>query len=494
MTIHVLQSRTRHAIFIVSLIALMFNWGVAQERTKEFTLEDLFVGSKFSGKGISGFRWYDGGKSFTYLETDTSSQLNDIWKCDVSSGVRSKIVRAADLVVKKGAAPFSIGNYAWSPDEKSILFTGTLTARRMKSGGNFFLYDLSRKTFKQLTQTDLEQMNIKFSPDGKSIGFVRADNLFTIDLEDGRETQLTFDGAKHVFNGHFDWVYEEEFSIIDGWQWSPDGKYIAYWQIDENREPEFPVVNFLPLYQEMTRQRYPKAGMPNGIVKIGIISLESKRTVWADIGAPLDSTQDIYIPRMRWTNTPGTLSVERLNRHQNRLDLTFVDAATGKATVILTETSNAWIDLHDDPTFLKKSDEFLWLSSRDGFLHFYLYKNNGTLVRQLTQGRWDVDRLVDVDERAGVLYFQAGISSPINREIYTVGLDGKGFSRITKDVGTNEASFAPNHSVFLHTFSDANTPSRISLRRKDGSLVRVVETGAIPALDDYTMSPKTFFT
>ncbi|MBI1804626.1 MAG: S9 family peptidase [Ignavibacteriae bacterium] len=466
----------------------------AQERNKEFTLEDIFTSSKFNGKEINGFQWYDGGKSFTYIEMDTATKQTDIWIYDVVSGKRSKFVNAGDLVLQKGETPFSIGNYTWSPDKEKILFTGTLAARRLKSGGNFFLYDLKKKHFIQLTRSELEQMNTKFSPDGKLIGFVRENNLFTLNVEDGTETQLTFDGAQHILNGHFDWVYEEEFSIIDGWQWSPDGKYIAYWQIDENREPSFPVINFLPLYQDITYQRYPKAGERNAIIRIGILSLETKKTAWADIGAPLDSTQDTYIPRIRWTNKPGLLAVERLNRHQNKLDLTFVDATSGIARIILTETSDTWLDLRDDLTFLKKSDEFIWSSDRDGFLHLYRYKTDGTLINQVTQGRWDIDHLIGVDERSGTVYFQAGITSPINREVYSVGLDGKHFRRITKEEGTNDASFSPDYSVFLHTFSDVNTPSRMSLRKNDGSLLHVAETGTIVALDDYTIRPKIFFT
>lgn len=468
--------------------------GVAQERTKEFTVEDIFGTSKFISKSIRGVQWIEGGKAYSYLETDTTTKSTDIWRYEVATGSKSKLVSAEKLVAKEGDKPYRIQNYIWSPDEKKILFTGTLVARGVKSGDNFYLYDRAAEKFRQLTNTDQQQVNVKFSPDSRMIGFVRANNIFVMDVETNKETQLTFDGAEHVLNGHFDWVYEEEFGIIDGWQWSPDGKHIAYWQLDENRVPEFPIMDFLPLHQNIGRMRYPKAGDPNSIVRIGVVSLESKRTQWMDIGEPLDSTQDTYVARIQWTNKPNLLAIQKVNRRQNRLDLMLADVATGKSKTILTEVEKTWIDVRDDLLFLKKSDQFIWSSERDGFLHLYLYDLNGKLIRQLTQGKWAVERLYGVDEEKGIVYFSASVTSPLERDVYAVNLNGKGFRRITRETGTSSANFAPDYSVFLHTYSDVNTPPRMSLRKSDGTLIRMVEEGAIDALKEYTISPKTFFT
>ncbi len=485
--------------FIAIILAVSCPWAqgsgrTVPERTKEFTIDDIFVKGKFTTKGIRGFQWIDHGKAYSSLETDTSLKQTNLWRYDVASGKKTELVAARNLVLKEGEQPFSIQNYVWSNDGKKILLTGSLAARSLKSGGNFFLFELGNKKFRQLTNSAEEQMNVKFSPDGSTIGFVRGNNLFVHRLDDDTETQLTFDGGPHLLNGHFDWVYEEEFGLIDGWQWSPDGKYIAYWQIDESREPEFPIMNFLPLHEEVSTMRYPKAGDRNGIVRIGILDLESRKTVWADIGAPLDTTQDTYVPRIKWTNRSATLAVERLNRRQNKLELTFVDASTGRSSVVLTEAEQTWIDVRDELTFLKKQDQFVWSSERDGYLHLYLYGMDGKLIRQLTQGRWDVERLNGVDESSETVYFTAGIVSPLGREVYAVGLDGKGFRRITKEDGSNSANFAPDFFVFLHTFTDVNTPSKLSLRRNDGTLIRVVDDGTIGALSEYAISPQTFFT
>jgi dipeptidyl-peptidase-4 len=477
-------------ILLLSALALQ-----AQERFKEFTVDDIWTSGKFTGRGIRGFQWIEGGKAYSYLETDTARKQTDLWRCDVASGKKRVLVSGSKLVLKEGDAAFTVQNYIWSPSGKQVLFTGTLAARSLKTGGNFFLYDLPGASFRQLTHSTEEQVNVKFSPDGSSIGFVRANNIFVLDLASGNETQLTFDGSEHVFNGKFDWVYEEEFSIIDGWQWSPDSRRIAYWQLNELRVPEFPIMTFLPLHQDVSRMRYPKAGDPNSIVRVGIVSLGEKNTVWADIGAPADSSQDTYVPYMKWTNDPDVLSVVRLNRKQNHIDLTLVNAASGAAKIILTESSDTYIDA-DWPvlTFLKKSRQFLWSSERDGFDHLYLYDLDGKLVRQITQGRWDVESVNGVDERKQTVYFTAGIINPMEREVYAVGLDGKDFRKVTKERGSSGANFSPDFSVFVHSFSDVNTPPKSFLRKADGSLIRVLTEGTIDALKDYKLSPKTFFT
>src|ERR1041384_7444247 len=239
--------------------------------------------------------------------------------------------------------------------------------------------------------------------------------------------------------------------------------------------------------------RYPKAGDPNGIVRIGIVDIGTKKTVWADICAPLDTSQHTYVPRMKWTTTPAVLAVLRLNRHQNKLELSLVDAEKGTAQVILTETEKTWVDVNDDFVFLKKTDGFVWWSERDGYGHLYLFDMHGKLIRQLTQGRWDVEKLNGVDEASGRLFFTAGIVSPLNREIYSVGLDGKGFKRIIAEDGSSSANFAPDFSCFVHNFTDVNTPTKQSLRRSDGTLIRVIDDGSIKGLADYKVSPQTFF-
>ena len=488
-----MKCTVRSRALLFSSLILIFSTIVVAGAKKQLTLEDLTSGFRFIGHPVRGLQWIEKGEAYSYLETDTSSKHINIWRYDVRSGKKSIVVDAANLVEKKGERPFVIRNYAWSPDESKILFTGTLPARAVKSGGNFYLYDVQKGVFSPLTRTEAEQMNVKFSPNGKMIGFVRANNLMVLDLESGTEMQVTSDGSEHVMNGHFDWVYEEEFGIIDGWQWSPDSKSIAYWHLDENRVPDFPIMNFIPLRQEITRQRYPVPGDPNSMVRIGVVAIDSKQTVWMDLGVPYDSTQDLYIPRIRWT-PDGRLLIQRLNRHQNQLDLLLADPTTGKSKILFTETSDTWVNVLNDDVCLKKSDRLLWLSSRDGYTHLYLYDLEGKLLQQLTAGKWDVDHVVGVDEEKGVVYFIADVTSPLDRDLYSVKLTGTGFARVTKETGNHSINPSPGMKYFIDTYSDATTPDRISILSESGSVIRVLDDGKIPALSEYDLSPQTFFT
>ncbi len=471
----------------------------AQQRGKEFTVDDIYASRKFTSERFRSMRWIEGGKAASYLETDTATKVTNIWRYDVADGSTSVLVAGTDLKLPGAEKPIDVENYIFSKDERKVLFTGTLTARRLKTGGDFYLWDRDHEVLKQLTDTRDEQLNVKFSHDGKKIGFVRNENLVVLDLESGFEKQLTFDGGGHVLNGHFDWVYEEEFGIIDGWRWSPDDRRIAFWQLDENRVPEFPIVDFLPLHQELETMRYPKSGDPNSIVRIGVVDASTEGggrppVTWLDIGAPADSTQDVYIPRMEWTTDPTGLSVQKLNRLQNRLELLLFNVETGALRTLLTESSDTWVEMRNDLEFLEKSDAFLWTSERDGYRHLYLYDMEGRLIRQLTKGTWEVDNVPGVDEEKGVVYFTAGVTSPLDRDLYSVKLDGTGMKRITTETGVHSINFTPDFSVYRESFSDANTPARTALFRADGSLIRVLADGKIEALNEYVISPMKFFT
>ena len=270
----------------------------------------------------------------------------------------------------------------------------------------------------------------------------------TIDIASGVEHQLTTDGAEHIINGKFDWVYEEEFEISDGWQWSPDSRHIAFWRLDENRVPEYTLTEWDSLHLQLIPMRYPKAGEPNSIVKIGVVDIQSSSMQWMDLG----TNDDIYIPRMQWTLDPTVLSIQRMNRGQNVLELLYADVSTGTTRAVLKETDDKWVDVTNDLTFLKDG-KFVWPSERDGYRHLYLYRNDGTLLNQITKGKWEVESFYGVDEKAGVSIIPPLRCRPLERYIYKIQLDGKNKKRLTATAGTHAGNFSPTFQYFLDTYS-----------------------------------------
>ena len=488
----------KHTIkFILVLLFIFGNQlSFTQQRTKTYTIEDIYNNvPAFQTKSVRGIQWIENGKAYSFLETDTSTKRTNVMRYDVESGKKSLLIDANKLKMKGDTTAFSIQNYFWSKDERYIIFTGSLAARSLKTGGNFFLYDVKNDEFTQVTHSDKEQMVIQFSPDSKTIGFVRANNIFVYDIASKTETQLTADGNEHVLNGHFDWVYEEEFSIINGWQFSNDGKYIAYWQLDENRVPEFPINDFLPTHQDVSKMRYPKAGDKNSIVRIGVIDISKKENRWIDIGEPFDSTQDTYIPRIQWTGKANELSYQKLNRAQNKVELHFADVTTGNTKLILSDSSKTWVESEtSNPRFLKNGKGFLWTSERDGFNHIYFYDMNGKLLRQLTKGNYDVQSISTVDEKNELVYFTAGNPTPMEKQLFAVELDGGEVKRILQSKGTHNINFSPDCKYFIDSYSDANTPTKISLFNAKGKLVRTIEENVVKAFEEYPYSQKEFFT
>lgn len=487
-----MRLRSRFAVLLVVFLARSSIQSIGAQ-TKDLTLDDIFNSQKFAPISVSGIHWMKDGRHYSFYEYDTSTKATVIRMYSAKDKSRKLILSTTSLKMPEGEPPFQFESYDWSPDEKQILFISAPPERqylsRLTPAGNFFLYDLAAHAFRRLTDVTEPQYHPKFSPDGKSLGFVRSNNIYAIDIATGSERAITKDGSQHIINGRFDWVYEEEFGISDGWQWSPDGKRIAFWRLDENREPEYVMTQWDSLHLQLTPMRYPKAGEANSIVKIGVFDLSVNVTRWMDIGL----NDDIYIPRMAWTLYSDTLSIQRMNRAQDTLDLLFADVTTGKSRVVLTETDEKWVDVHDALTFLTDS-RFLWLSERDGFRHFYLYKSDGSLVNQVTAGNWEVDECYGVDAKENVLYYSSTEQSPLERQVYKIRLNGKKKFQLTTAAGTHAARFSPSFEYFLDTFSDVSTPSRLSLIDKEGQVVALIVANSVPILHDYRLGKTTFFT
>ncbi|PIO48599.1 MAG: S9 family peptidase [[Chlorobium] sp. 445] len=476
------------------VFSLIFLWisthSFAQE--KSFTLEEIFKSRKLLPRFVQGFNWFSG-TTYAAIEADEATKTVSIVLVNALSGEKEVLARSEDL--KFLGRPIDFAHFEISSDKEHILLTGALPARRLKTGGEVYLYSRKTNLVTKLSRIKGDYEIVKLSPDGKKVGYVRNKNLFVYDIATGRETQLTRDGNANILNGVFDWVYEEEFSIIDGWQWSPDSKHIAFWRLDQSQVPEFKITQYDSLYLSFLEYRYPKAGDKNSLVKIGVVSVDSRRP--QPVFIDLAENTDIYIPRLDWLPDSKRLAYQRLNRQQNVLELFFYDLEQKSSRLVLTERSDAWVEVENNGYyFLKNSDAFIWSSDRDGYQHFYLYGYDGVLKAQLTRGDFDDDALLYVDEPNQTLYFTSAKDSPLERHLYSVKFDGSQMQKLTSEPGTHSAEFSPDGSLYYHTYSSVSTPPKFYLRKKDGSLVRELENNAAleKTLSEYRMGKAQFLT
>jgi dipeptidyl-peptidase-4 len=386
-----------------------------------------------------------------------------------SSGRREVLVPVARLVPPGSTAPLEIADYSWSPDGQQLLvFTDTRRVWRTNSRGDYWVLDLGTSALRKLGKgaPPSTLMFAKFSPDGRRVGYVRENNLYIEDLADGSVTQLTRDGSKTLVNGTFDWVYEEELGLRDGWRFSPDGRSVAFWQVDASGVKEFTLVNnTAALYPTLTTFPYPKAGETNSAVRVGVVSAEGGDVRWMDVpGDPRNQ----YLARMDWAASSTEIVLQRLNRLQNTLDVMIGDAATGRVRAILTERDEAWVDVGDDFRWLAKGQGFTWLSERDGWKRVYTFGRSGGELSAVTPAGTDVIQVQEVDERGGFVYYVASPDNPTQKYLFRARLDGRGQpERLTpaSEPGTHSYQVSPDGRWAFHTYSRFDDPPVTDLVR-----------------------------
>ena len=414
---------------------------------------------------------------------------HDIYRHVVATGEESLILDGAAL--RHDGKPVSMTAYQTTGMQNTLLITGpTRQIWRHSYVAAYFLYDIDEKELRPLAKGDPNLQNVTLSPDGERVAFARDNNLFVADVESGEATALTDDGSDNMLNGVFDWVYEEEFGRADAYRWSPDGKFIAYWKTDQTRVKVYTLLDEIPHYSVPTALKYPKVGEQNAIVRIGVVDVENGETVFMDLGA----NDDIYIPRIEWTNRAHTLALQRLNRTQNHLELLLADTRSGKTRRILSDKNDTWIDVTDDFVFLSGKDRFIWTSEKSGWRHIYLNDYDGTEIAALTSGEWEVGSVIGVDDERGFVYFYGKKDSPTEHQIYRVKLDGSGFEQISTELTWHTGEFAPDFRHYVGFSSDIRTPTQVVLRTGDGKAVRMLEKNAIPALAEFNMVYPEFMT
>ena len=452
----------------------------------ELTIDRLFDAPALAGPTVVGLKISPDGSRVTYLKgkADDKNRL-DLWEYNIRDGVARVMVDSRELAPKsetlsdeerarrerqRTAALSGILEYTFSPSGDAVLFP---------LSGKLYYYPLAKTKAKSrpalnFIDTHGFATDATVSPAGGHLAYVRDQNLYSYDLATQQEKPLTSDGGGTIKNGMAEFVAQEEMDRSTGYWWAPDGKHIAFARVDES--PIKVTERFEIAADNVTTfsQRYPATGGPNVLIRLGVVDINTGAVVWVDLG----QDQDFYLARINWLPDGKTLAVQRESRDQKKLDLLFAEIDTGKARVVLTETSSTWIDLNDELTFLKKSREFLWASRRDGYTHLYLYDYEGHLIRQLTAGPWEVDdfrkrAILGLDEKSRSVYFSATEKSPTERHLYSTSLDSSDphtVHRITQQEGVHGIAMSPDASFYIDTFVASRQPTQVSLRAIDGSL------------------------
>ena len=418
-------------------------------------------------KGLAGFAWRDGSHA-TWVKTDGqgAGARSSLVEVDAATGKVSELTGPlfppAEPSAPAGEKPkaLSFGGAQWSPKGDALL---------LSSGGDLWLFTPATKSLKRLTSSPGEEEATTFSPDGAKVSFVRGNDLHVVELATGREARLTTTGTDTVLNGKLDWVYQEELAgrrAGRAYSWAPDSTAIAYLRLDQVRVPTYPIVDFLPTNGKVLPQRYPKAGDPNSVPSVHVVGLNGKETA-----AVTFSPDDLYVaPELAWTADSRQLCYLVLDRPQTRLEVRLVPRAGGTSRTLLVETDPAWINSIEPPRFLEDGS-FVFASERTGFIHVYRYARDGRLLNAVTKGEWAVDRTWEIDEGKATVLFVGTEKDPRERHVYSVGLDGTGFARVTSGRGSHSFDLAPGGKYWLHVFSDLETPPKSDLVAADGRTV-----------------------
>jgi dipeptidyl-peptidase-4 len=493
----------------IMIYCFLIVYAVAQSATpakKPLTIEAIFAEGGITGRPPETIQWTPDYTKFTFIQYDDSGEHGELWSVDSTTGVKTLLVSEGKLATLappltkikdereiERITRYHVDPYHWVPDSKHLLFV---------PHGQLWLYSLETGTAVQLSASSDPNGDPKFSPDGTRLAYVRKHNLYVRAFPGDTEKQLTRDkDAKdknrekdaNQLNGEVDWVYAEELGVRSNYFWSPDGKNIAFLHMDETRVPTYPITDWLPTHPTVDMEKYPKAGDPNPVVRLGVVSASGGDPKWIW----LTDNSETYIPRFGWVRD-GVLWAEVLNRAQDNLDLYFIDAHSGRSHKVLTESApDAWVNVNDDMTILKSGDRFLWSSWRDGTTQLYVYSfdkanplaSDAKLERQLTEGDFEMLGVDGLDETAGVVYVNCNKDDPRQRQLYAAKLDGSGLTRISQEDGTHHPTFADDGKHYVDEFSALMTPPRISTCSTGGTCKKIWDSHSV---DDFGLTPPKF--
>jgi dipeptidyl-peptidase 4 len=466
---------------LAAFLGLLLVTGTARAQRADSTLltvQRIYGSAEFKSQTFGPTRWLGDGSSFTTLEDADTAGSQNLVRYDSERGAREVLVVARQFIPQGDSVPLRVDDYSWSPDNRMLLiFTNTKPVWRLNTRGDYWVLERATGRLWQLGGKEAKPSTLmfaKFSPDGRRVGYVRENNLYVEDLEGGKITALTTDGSRTLINGTFDWVYEEELMnyYADGWRWSPDGRNIAYWQLNADQVKDFNLINNTDsLYSRVIPIQYPKAGEANSAARVGVVNASGGPTQWLDLRG---DERNHYIPRMDWASSSDEIVLQRLNRLQNTNEVILGNARTGAVRTILTERDTTWLDVIDDLVWLNGGKSFTWVSERDGWNHVYVVSRDGKSVRLITRGAFDVQKVVGVDDKGGWLYYIASPDQPSQRYLFRTRLDGKGSpARLSPsgESGTHAYDRSPNFRYAFDTYSSFGKPPSVRLVRLPGHQV-----------------------
>jgi dipeptidyl-peptidase-4 len=461
------------ALFTLTYVAIT----PAQEAPKptELTIESIYAEGGITGRPPESVQWSPDGTKVSFVQRDDSGESGGLYFVDVTSGAKPAVLVAKEKLLemrpptsgksddraKDNRERYSVAAYHWAPDSKHILFDAQ---------GSLWLYSLDTRTAVMLAAGEGGLGDPKFNPKGDRVAFIRDHNLWVTPLQGKLKALTKSEKDSQILNGEVDWVYAEELDVRSNYFWSPNGKEIVFLQANEQPVPTYPITDYIPTHPSVDSEKYPKAGDANPEVQLAVVNSDGGKTKFVN----LPNTEDAYIPRFGWVRD-GLMYAFVLNRAQAKLQLYFIEPNTGHSQVVLTETSDAWVEVNDHFKFIEDGKRLLWTSWRDGHTHIYLYdvdKNSAMsplkLESQLTKGDWDVLALDAVDEKKGLVYFSSTQEDQRQRQLYSVSLAGGEIQRISKDHGVHTADYAPSTSYYVDNYSALTTPPSLSLCGLDG--------------------------
>lgn len=451
----------KYLVFLPVLFLSLF----ANAQNKKVTLEDLWKRGTFQADYVRGFSSMQDGEHYTEIED------GELVKKSFASGKKVNTYKFYKDLSYKGKE-LKVSSFKFNDTEdKMLIYTERESIYRRSALYKVYMYDLNKKELSLISEDKV--LHATFSPQSDKVAYVKDNNLYIRLLTNsGSEIQVTKDGSTNIINGNCDWVYEEEFEFTKAFEWSPDGKHLAFYRFDQSQVPEFTMMYFRKLYPSKYEFKYPKAGDPNSTLKIGMYTLASNKTTYSTF-------VEEYIPRIKWTNFDNRLVVYTLNRHQNELKFYAANPNnTDNKTLIYSEKNKYYVEINDNITFLKNQNAFLYTSEKSGYNHIYCHNISNNRSKQITKGNWEVTNLHGINETSKQIYYTSTENSPLERNLYSISMSGKGKKSLTPEQGYHSVSFSDKFKYFVDDFSTIKKPSLFTMKDNQGNVIRTLKDNA----------------